>query len=68
MCFTDAMKTLLKGNYDSEGKAVPEKKPENRRLLLPEKSETSDEVIAYLTGRGIDKDLSVHLALVCEKL
>ena len=57
MCFTDAMKALLKGNYDSEGKAVPEKKPEKRRLLLPEKSETSDEVIAYLTGRGIDKDL-----------
>jgi hypothetical protein len=29
----------------------------NRKLLLPEKSETNLEVIRYLTGRGIDRDI-----------
>ena len=28
-----------------------------RKLLLPEKSETNLEVISYLTGRGIDKEI-----------
>ena len=29
----------------------------NRRLLLPDKSETNLEVIRYLTGRGIDREI-----------
>ena len=28
-----------------------------RKLLLPEKSETSLEVVRYLTGRGIDREI-----------
>ena len=30
---------------------------EKRRLLLPEKAETNLQVIRYLTGRGIDRDI-----------
>ena len=30
---------------------------EKRKLLLPDRSETNLEVIRYLTGRGIDKDI-----------
>jgi len=33
------------------------KDPDRRKLLLPEKSETNLEVIRYLTGRGIDKEI-----------
>ena len=33
------------------------KDSDRRKLLLPEKSETNLEVIRYLTGRGIDKEI-----------
>lgn len=32
-------------------------KPQPKTLLLPERSPTSDRVIAYLTGRGIDREI-----------
>ncbi len=32
-------------------------KPQAKTLLLPERSPTSDRVIAYLTGRGIDREI-----------
>ena len=32
-------------------------KPQAKTLLLPERSPTSDRVIAYLTGRGIDRKI-----------
>ena len=59
MSFMDAMKVLTEGAAAPSliSKNTTAKKNENRRLLLPEKSDTNDRVIAYLTGRGIDKDL-----------
>ena len=60
MSFTDAMEILTRGAGAPsliEKKIVPGKTTENRKLLLPEKSETNDEVIRYLTERMIDKDL-----------
>ena len=58
MSFTDAMKVLTNGAgllpaFNSE---IGSKQIE-KRLLLPEKSDTTDEITRYLTGRGIDKNL-----------
>ena len=61
MSFMDAMKILsddstLSPHFDTklgENSCREEKK----RLLLPEKSGTNREIINYLTGRGIDRDL-----------
>lgn len=60
MKFTEAMKILTDGakapsfytKMESDSRIV-----ENKRLLLPERSETTREIARYLTGRGIDKDL-----------
>jgi len=61
MSFLDAMKILsgdgaLSPHFDAKLREniVHEEK---RKLLLPEKSETNLEVIRYLTGRGIDRDI-----------
>lgn len=35
----------------------PAEKPQPKTLLLPERSPTNDRVIAYLTGRGIDREI-----------
>jgi len=35
----------------------PQKSIEHKKLLLPEKNENNDRVIAYLTGRGIHKEI-----------
>ena len=59
--FMEAMKILT-----DEGAIAPvfyaekdhnSRKTEHRKLLLPERSETNLEVIRYLTGRGIDKEI-----------
>ncbi len=61
MQFMDAMKILTEDNElplnhapilgeSGQNKGI-------RKLLLPEKSETNLEVIRYLTGRGIDRDI-----------
>ena len=60
LSFTDAMKILTEGanapsfytKMKSDSRIV-----ENKRLLMPEKSDTNDHIIRYLTGRGIDEDL-----------
>lgn len=61
MQFMDAMKILTSGsdislNDDSHLRESEETKG-NRKLLLPEKSETNLEIIRYLTDRGIDRDI-----------
>ena len=57
--FLQAMGMIL----DTEGKSPsffdaqrPEKRVE-KRLLLPEKSRSNDQIIRYLTGRGIDREV-----------
>ena len=61
MQFMDAMKVLTDGNELSlkNESEVSERRQgkENRKLLLPEKSETNLEVIRYLADRGIDRDI-----------
>lgn len=56
--FTDAMEVLTNGagllpSFNAE---IGSKQIE-KRLLLPEKSDTNDHIIRYLTGRGIDENL-----------
>ena len=36
---------------------TPKPQPEARHLLLPDRNETNDAVIRYLTGRGIDREI-----------
>jgi hypothetical protein len=59
--FMDAMKILTDDSEHalSNAPALAESRhnKEARKLLLPEKSETNLEVIRYLTGRGIDRDI-----------
>lgn len=59
--FMDAMKILSDDNEFALNNAlVLGERSQNkgtRKLLLPEKSETNLEVIRYLTGRGIDRDI-----------
>ena len=61
MQFMDAMKILTDDSELSLNNApVLRKSSQNKgtgKLLLPEKSDTSLEVIRYLTGRGIDEDI-----------
>ena len=61
MQFMDAMKILTDDNELSLNNApVLGESSQNkgtRKLLLPEKSETDLEIIRYLTGRGIDRDI-----------
>ena len=42
-------------------------KPQPKTLLLPKRSPTSDRVIAYLTGRGIDREI-LDYCIQTEKL
>ena len=61
MQFTDAMKILsddqgVSLNNDFDLRESTQNKG-TRRLILPEKSETNLEVIRYLTGRGIDREI-----------
>lgn len=46
-------------------------KPQPKTLLLPERSPTHDRVVAYLTGRGIDReiiDYCIHTGRLYESL
>ena len=58
MSFTDSMKLLTKGAglLPTFNKEIGSKQME-KRLLMPEKSDTNDHIIRYLTGRGIDENL-----------
>ena len=58
MSFTDAMKLLTKGAglLPTFNEKIGKKQIE-KRLLMPEKSDTNDHIIRYLTGRGIDENL-----------
>lgn len=59
--FMDAMKILSDENElalsDAPSLSENSQNNETRKLLLPEKAETNFEVIRYLTGRGIDRDI-----------
>ena len=59
--FMDAMKILTGDNELALNDAhVLDEDSQNkgpRKLLLPEKSETNIEVVRYLTGRGIDREI-----------
>ena len=59
--FMDAMKILSDDNELALNNALVlgehSQNKGTRKLLLPEKSETNLEVIRYLTGRGIDRDI-----------
>ena len=61
MQFMDAMKILTDGrNAETPASAnmnQPRSNTAEKELILPERSETNLEVIRYLTGRGIDKDI-----------
>lgn len=74
MKFTDAMKILTDGakapsflsKMESDSGIV-----ENKRLLLPERSETTREITRYLSGRGIDRNLieaCIHREVLFESL
>ena len=70
MKFTDAMDLLtnvagLLPNYNAEMGC----KRIEKRLLLPEKSDTNDHIIRYLSGRGIDGkliDACIHRGVLYE--
>ena len=59
--FMDAMKILSDDNELALDNPLVlgehSKNKGTRKLLLPEKSETNLEIIRYLTGRGIDRDI-----------
>ena len=59
--FLDAMAVLTENYLDIQLKTPQNFNKGNhcteRKLLLPERSETNLEVIRYLTGRGIDRDI-----------
>ena len=61
MPFLEAMKILSDDRSLSSASRVrtgdSRHSGEKRRLLLPEKSDTNLEVIRYLSGRGIDKEI-----------
>ena len=73
--FMDAMKILTDDkeialNEASNIREMSQSKG-NRKLLLPEKSETNLEVVRYLTGRGIDREIireSIDEGLLYESL
>lgn len=59
--FLEAMKILSEeepaiSHYEAANWSNPDSGRE-KKLLLPERSETNHEVIRYLTGRGIDEDI-----------
>ena len=56
--FIQAVETIL--GYSNDRPPVlyqQPKKVQNVRLILPKKSTTTDKVMSYLIGRGIDKDI-----------
>lgn len=56
--FIQAVETIL--GYSNDRPPVvyqQHKKVQNIRLILPKKSNTTDKVMSYLIGRGIDKDI-----------
>ena len=61
MLFIEAMKILSDGRqlYPNNNAILGENRhcERKRKLLLPEKAKTNLEVIRYLTGRGIDRDI-----------
>ena len=73
--FIDAMKILTDDkeialNEASNTREMSQSKG-NRKLLLPEKSETNLEAVKYLTGRGIDREIireSIDEGLLYESL
>ena len=72
--FTDAMKILTDNSKDFQSmtpKPFSHETKTEKRLLLPEKSDTNREIIKYLTGRGIDGDLidaCIHRGVLFESL
>ena len=73
--FTDAMKILTDNSEDFQISTpkICSKNDQNaeRKLLLPERSGTNREVIKYLTGRGIDRNLieaCIHRGVLFESL
>ena len=61
MPFMDAMKILLNEdpmiNHSEDTRWNNPDSDKERKLLLPERSETNLEVIRYLSGRGIDREI-----------
>lgn len=53
----DAVKLINKQEGVIKPPAFKIEKPKERKLILPCKSYTSNEVMRYLTGRGIDKEI-----------
>ena len=53
----DAVNLINKQEGVIKPPAIKKEKPKERKLILPCKSYTSNEVIKYLTGRGIDKEI-----------
>lgn len=56
--FIQAVETILGYSKNTPPTIYQQpKKVQNIRLILPKKSDTSDKVMNYLSGRGIDKDI-----------
>ena len=56
--FTDAVEKILGKAAREQPIFVPEKQTEQKkRLLLPERSETNERIISYLSDRGISRDI-----------
>ena len=55
--FIEAVRHLNGQEVIREPPAFKVKERKERKLILPHKSYTNNEVIKYLTGRGIDKDI-----------
>ena len=56
--FIQAVETILGYSNDKPPVVYQQpKKVQNVRLILPKKSTTTDKVMSYLIGRGIDKDI-----------
>lgn len=72
MKFTDAVGKILQGEVVRPPVLLQDKQPDKvKRLLLPEKSDTNNHVITYLTGRGIDRgliDACIHRGALYESL
>ena len=66
--FMEAMETISGRAAERPPISMPTaEKPQPKTLLLPERSPTSDRVIAYLTGRGIDREI-LDYCIQTEKL
>ena len=66
--FMEAMETISGRAAERPPISMPTaEKPQPKTLLLPKRSPTSDRVIAYLTGRGIDREI-LDYCIQTEKL